>query len=169
MKNDDINKELKENAPLLSELDKTKEGYSVPFNYFEGLPEQIMDQVIPQSTPVEAPSESRPSLLDWLAGFLQPRYAMALASMVGLLMVGGYFWNGATNDLSNPDLLAASISAEDVQLYVQENIDEFALELLAEDGTVELDMNELIDLNESDLQDYIDDVILDDLDDEDLL
>lgn len=173
--NFDINKELKEIAPFLSELEKKEEGYQVPFNYFEGLSDQIMEQVVPEPIKsVEPEAEKRPSLLDWLAGILQPqpRMALALATMVGVLCVGYYFFGGtgATNNFSNSDLLAANISAEDAKLYVQENLDEFALELLAEDETIEMDYNTVFDLNESELQDYIDEEeMLEDFEDNDLL
>lgn len=169
--NVDINKELKEMAPFLSKLDKSREGYEVPFNYFEALPDEIMRQVQPEtSTQHTTSTQNSPSILDWFVSLLQPRYAMALATLICALLIGSYFFNGATDDLSDSDLLAANISVEDVKVYVQENIDEFALDLLAEDGMVDLDYTALFnDLNDSELQQYIEEEVLEELDDEDFL
>ncbi len=168
--NVDINKELKEIAPFLSKLDKSKEGYDVPFNYFETLPDELMAQMQPATrTKQSATSENKPSLLDWLASLLQPRYAMALATVVCTLLIGSYFFSSATNDLSNSELLAANISAADVQMYVQDNIDEFAFELLTEEETVEVDYNTMIDLNASELQQYIEEEVLEELEENDFL
>jgi len=166
----DINKELKEIAPLLSKQDKNEEGYNLPFNYFEVLPDQIMAKVQPEvNEPVMADAKKSPSLLNWLTSLLQPRYALTLAAMVGAIMVGSYIFTGATETSSDAELLAASITAEDARLYVQENLDDFALELLADDETVELDYNTIFDLNESDLQQYIEEEVLEDLEEHDLL
>jgi len=168
MKENEINKELKEIAPFLSKLDKKEEGYQVPFNYFDVLPDQIMVQVQP-SAPVASPTKPRPSILDWLSGLLQPRYALAFATLIGALLVIGYIFTGTTEAPSDPALLAANVSPEEARLYVQENLDLFAIDLLAEDESVELDYNNIFDLNESDLQQYIEDEVLEGLEEDDLL
>ena len=125
---EDIRKELEEISPFLSRL-KKENPFEVPADYFENLPDQILEQVRPTaqpSTPV-ARESWLDQLLNSLATLLQPRPALALVSLA-LLVVAGIFLL-RTND---PGQLAERTLAEEAKDYIASNIDEVDDELLME-------------------------------------
>ncbi len=159
-------KELEELSPFLSKL-KKEEGYQVPFNYFEVLPDQIMEQVTKEQTPIAEPSskETPPwSLGAWLSNLLQPRYALALASLVLMIFAGTFLADFSTSDPISSDQLMASISPDEARSYVQSNIEDFELELLGEDLEMINEKTDFMEFDQQELQQYIEDQGLEDID-----
>lgn len=81
MKNDDINKELKELAPGLEKL-KVDNPFTVPQDYFENLPQQIGDQI-------HAPGSERRPMFEF---FSLPRLALVVSSFLLILFAGYLVW-----------------------------------------------------------------------------
>lgn len=133
--NDELREELRQLSPLLHELKaKPGNGMPVPEGYFERLPEKIMDR-IRQETAAQSAPERRPSWMDWLqeqaALILQPRYAMALASLALLLVAGWYFLgSGNGQDCQN----IACLDIEELQTYIQNNLHSFSTDMILEAG-----------------------------------
>lgn len=103
-------------------------------------------------------------LAAYLQSYLQPRYAMALAS-VAVLVVAGFLLLNRSAGEDCPDLLAC-IPDEAIEKYVRNNIEEFDTGLLEQhlagrSGSV------MPSLELEDMEEYLDDVI-EDMDIEDL-
>ena len=168
-KNEHIDKELEELSPLLRSLKKQRSGFKVPADYFDQLPDVVMDRINEeeQATSTEtAPivSSFLDRLFEQLQILLQPRYALAFASVAVLLIAGIYFFNAPQN--TQVDVLA-EISAEELEDYVMSNVEEFEMEVLLE----EMEESEL-DIPSSEdaippMDDLLDDII-EDLSDEEL-
>ncbi len=157
---DDIQKELREISPFLADLKKTEGGFKVPKDYFEQLPEQIMERVQPGRTVTTEPA-AQPSwwdrTLNSLALLLQPRYATALAA-IALLLVAVWIWQKPSP--STPEL--ASNNNDSLMEFIEDNIDEYEADYLisvietGDDNEEETTVTPLLD------------VIIDDLDDTEL-
>jgi hypothetical protein len=102
MKNDDINKELKELAPGLEKL-KGDNPFTVPRDYFENLPHQIGDRI-------NAPGSERPPLFEF---FTLPRLALVVSSFLLILFAGYLVW---VNFPSEPMLTEAEQEVYDQHL-----------------------------------------------------
>jgi len=154
-----IQDELKDIAPLLSEMDKSQEGFNLPHLYFETLQDKVMNRL------TEKPEqESRFSR--FFKTLLQPRYAIVLGSVLVLLLATTLFLRPA--DAENTDILA-SISTEELSSYLDENIDDFDLDMLMEDNaTSTLDFSDGMDFDLNELEEYIDNDFIDQLEDQTL-
>ncbi len=160
----DIRKELEELSPFLAQLKDKNEGFEVPKNYFNSLTDSIMEQCQVEEVP-EATPQAKKGWMNWLDSWLthlfQPRYVMAFASL--LLVVFSFFFLLPTEDSSTEVAFSETISREDAMVYVADNLEDFDLELLAE---LELDVNarDFIELDEAEVEEYINENVLDDLD-----
>lgn len=157
-----IKEELEQIAPLLSKMDK-EEGFQVPFNYFEDLEDEIMGKVFPKTTPVyqAAKPASGLSVAGFLRTLLKPRFAMAIATVLIVLSAGLWFINGQGSvDCTG----LACVSADEIQLYIESNIDEFDTDLLAVGLGENFNIMDDLELNQEELDDYIDDNILENFD-----
>ncbi len=164
-----IKKELEEIAPLLSELKDKGDGFEAPFKYFDGLADDIMNQLEENETPVKPASDS---LLNQVGAFFQslfqPRTAMAFATVLLLLVAGWMYFPTEVNQTTT----FAEVSDEILENYINENIDDFEEDLFAglvtEDDFSSLEFEQI---NDTDLDKYLDEII-DDIDEntlEDLL
>lgn len=135
MKNrEELNKELGELSPFLSEMKNKSEGFKVPDNYFAGLSDEVWQRLqAEQQAARPVPGTPAPAL--WWQQLqqawqllLQPRYALALASVAVVISVAIFLFRPA----GNADAPIAQISVEEAHQYVSLNIDEFDTSLLAE-------------------------------------
>lgn len=160
----EIQEELEQLAPSLSKLKKEK-GYEIPQDYFNKLPDQILKQLdFPSnSTEVEAASW-KDLLLEKIAVFFQPKLAMGFA-MATLFLFSIYFLSKNTTPTTTP---FAQVSLDEIENYVNDNIDDFDDEILFE-FVAELEENSFdnLDIQEEDLEEYMDEII-EDLDDSEL-
>ena len=167
--NNDIRKELEEISPFLAKLKDKKEGFEVPKDYFSTLADDIMEKCLPvEGIKKVPPSKNR--FWDWLDNLLtplmQPRYAMALSSLVFVVFFAIYLWPSVQD---NAEIVAGQdVTREEVLTYVTDNLEDFDLELLAE-LDVEIDYNDLFELNEQELEEYINENVLDQMTLEELL
>lgn len=157
-----IRKELEELAPGLSRIGR-KQPFHTPPTYFRELPDEILEKV----------HEQRPSsrLLTWLEGLFgtPARLAWQLATVAVLVVVGfwAYHHSRDTIDYNYPTI--ADLSIEEVELYVDNHIDEFDVDILLEESNLEYTDVPLLILDSNDVieDEYLEE-ILDDLDLEDL-
>lgn len=154
-----IQDELKDIAPLLSEMDKSQEGFNVPHLYFETLQDKVMNRLAEKPAPEGIFSRFFKTLL-------QPSYALAFGTVLVLLLATIMFLLPTENQ--NTDILA-SISTEDLSSYLDENIDDFDLDLLMENNaTSTLDFSDGMNFELNELEEYIDNDFIDQLDDQTL-
>lgn len=124
---EELRKELEELSPFLSRMKKRADGFNVPENYFQSLPDEILKQVKP------ARASRSSSLRARLQPLWQPKYALAFAASVALLVAAvAFFRSKEANDPAQPytSLSLQGISDEALQAYIFENIEEFDNELI---------------------------------------
>jgi len=157
----DNQKKLEDLSPFLSKLDK-KEGFSVPTNYFQKLPDEILAKVQPQEVTV-----SKESWLDQLWSLFSPRLAMGLAT-IALLLVGTVFMLNK-EVIQTPIASIDQLTDEAISTYIAANIEDFDEETLYEiDGLDNLNIlpNEIEDAAlDQYLDEYIDDIAIETLED----
>ena len=163
--NKDIQEELTELAPFLSKIPKQQpnEQFAVPSDYFDKLSSAIFEQTIDkEETVIIQEAEPQPSWLDqiiWtLQALLQPKYAIAFATVLLLAVTGVFLLQPASN--------ADDLTLAEIDTYIEENIDQFDEDLLVE--FVPTDTETTLDMEASELEEYIEDNILEDLDEETL-
>jgi hypothetical protein len=133
MDNETLKDELSELSPRLREMKEHQEGRRTPENYFERMESEVfasLDSIGARRKPVAMP---RP-VQSWWQWLLQPRMALALGSMMMLLMAGWWLWGGYAARQQAPALAAipeVSLTADDIEAYVADNLQEFEPEQLA--------------------------------------
>ena len=151
MKNKKLQDELHELSPFLAGNKDREEGFKVPKDYFSA-------QVAEKATPVVEPSRNwLDELATYLQNLLQPRYALALASVAVLIVAGLFYLNTGDTGRDCPDLLAC-IPDEMIENYVQSNIDEFDSRLFAPHLTGNR-TSSMSELPLEDMEEYLDEVI----------
>ncbi len=160
----EIQEELKNLAPSLSKMEK-KEGFQIPENYFNELPDQIMSQLDFSKTSLKKERVSWIEILsEKITVFFQPRIAIGF-SMAMLMICSIYFLTKNTTTTSSA---FAELSIAEMENYIEENIEDFDEEILFE-FVAENEMNSLgkLEVEDEDLDEYMFEII-EDLEDEDL-
>lgn len=131
-----LHQELEELSPFLLQMRENSEGRSVPEGYFEQMQQSVLQQVKPvilatKSSGVEISAAKNDWLQDWVNIFtiwIQPRYALGFASIVGLVF-GVWFWQ---KNLQHSDECTTinCVPDEEVEQYIQEYISDFDSEQL---------------------------------------
>lgn len=129
---DELRDELGD-LPFLRKIkEQPGEGFQVPKNYFQHLPDEVLRKAkqpafapAPQPTWVER-------LEQFAAGLFQPRFALAFASVLALVVAGIYFFGKNEGEALQPtaSVQLAEISDEELFAYVSENIHEFDRDLV---------------------------------------
>ncbi|MEM7102107.1 MAG: hypothetical protein AAF502_03175 [Bacteroidota bacterium] len=161
-----INKELEEIAPLLSKM-KKEEGYKIPFNYFEKMEDDIMSQLFPKEETVGAVPQTSwwENAIQSLGILFRPRLVMAVASVTVIILAGYSIWgNIFTPGVDCDSEPVACITLEDIESYIDNNIDDFDIDMLAESKFNEFSEPDLIDIDPEALDRYIDENILETID-----
>lgn len=134
----EIEEELREISPFLAGLKKEipdKEPFRTPKYYFDTLADKVIEKAETKTHTIPPPQYAeRPNwfegLQQWMAAWLQPRYALAFATIT-ILAIYGWF---IMQKQQPSDLNFAT--SEEIQEYIQENIDDFDLELIQEHGAL---------------------------------
>jgi hypothetical protein len=134
---EEIENELRDISPFLADLKNTQpdtRGKGQPFKtpkfYFDTLADRVMEK-----TQLAAPSQYKAkksvfSLVGkWISTLLQPRWAMAMASVAILVVASWFYWGKLTIQVEQP---LTEISNEDINEYINNNLDDFDENLLAE-------------------------------------
>lgn len=158
-KRNEIREELNELSPFLSKLKDKGDGFTTPVNYFDSLSAEIM-----QKTGLN--KQKQPGIweqfINSLHLLLQPRYAMALASLAILIVAGLYFLKPNTTNSSFQPIMA-ELTTEEIGDYITSHIDEFEMELLVEAEEEEVE----IPVEQQEMEEYLDNII-DEIDIEEL-
>ena len=169
--NKDIKKELEDLSPMLSKMREQKENpFQVPPNYFQSMQNEVFRQIASeQKTPEQV---TAPNWVDQLIGqlqwLLQPRYAMALAT-VAVLLIAGIFYLQPTANLPSTEVALNDLTEDDITTYISSHIEDFDATLLVEAIPEEEDASLLPtpELEDEEIEEYLQDII-DDIDLEEL-
>lgn len=144
--------------------------FTVPKNYFQSLPDLVLDQIKAEEV-VEKPvvaTEPQTSWLDELinsvAVLFQPKYALRLASVAVLVIVGFFFLKNTGNEVTS--LAQADINPLEMYGLTLDDLNDDDLAMLLSDEPLNDTEQERLDEIEPLLDELLND--LDDLDDEDL-
>lgn len=168
--------ELMEVSPFLAKLKAEKMEFmkpNVPEQYFDKLTESIFEQTILQ--PKVAPSivqeqtiiREKSSIQIFFERLLQPNFAVLSMAVMLLIVAGVYLVNHPQTDDMNVEFTASEIEA-----YIEENIEYFDLEQLADLSVIEneeMKVIEIPELKEAVLEDYIEENFLDEIMIDDLM
>lgn len=129
-----LQEELRKIAPFLSKMKKESDGFTVPDNYFKKLPDEIINQLNVDNQEVAL---SRGNEKNWWKDFLnnlnwllQPRPAMAFASILLLIFAGLFLMNPTTEP--EKSIALSDISLEELEIFFEENMEDYATETLVE-------------------------------------
>ncbi|MEL7124017.1 MAG: hypothetical protein AAFO07_31555, partial [Bacteroidota bacterium] len=163
LKKKEIWDELAEKSSFLHEIKKQSSPFKVPDGYFNQLPDQIMNQI--KAERKEAPVQPNwlEQLIQQLQVVLQPRPALALASMLLIVLVAWLVIDRPNATESSVDF--ASLSQDEIESYIYSNIDQFNEVIIEEvaNNDEELQLIPSPQIQEDELNDYIQDE-LEDLD-----
>ncbi len=168
----EIRDELAGLSPLLSKLkDKGEETpFKVPEHYFTQLPDQLADRLKREGA-FERESAKRPwrigiflqELADQAATLFQPRLALALASLL-VVIVAAWLWTRQGSPERN-DLDFAALSVEEIQRYIDNHLHDFdeetVMKVAQDNGSIKL--SPAVDIESNELDQYLDQFI-DDMD-----
>ncbi|TNE58744.1 MAG: hypothetical protein EP344_09745 [Bacteroidetes bacterium] len=129
---DRLNKELDELAPFLKSLRQGDDGHRVPPQYFENLESEVfshLDAIGAKRKPLAA--APRPSLWQWLQSLWQPRAALAFAGVLVLALAAWWYFQPKADYAFSPELANVSITPEDAEIYLMDNLMELDPEQIA--------------------------------------
>jgi hypothetical protein len=131
-----INDELKELSPLLRDLKQRDDGFRLPEGYFEAVEESVFGRMEAAGVRRQPKLESRQGGL--FARLFQPSVMWAAAA-VALALAAIWFFKPQT--ATNENLMATTapeLTAEEIETYVLENINDFDAAQLAAVSAEEL-------------------------------
>lgn len=129
---EEILNELKDIAPELAKFKEEQSGvgFEVPPRYFSDLKKVLMQEIQTETEQKVAKSGTTwwKELLAGLQNLLQPKPALALATIAILIAVGLWFNNsrGTLQQVTHE----IALNNEEVEAYVMANIDEFETDVL---------------------------------------
>ena len=138
-KKDEINNELNEISPFLSDLNKDrKEGFSIPKNYFDNFENRLMSRIREE----EALSGSKiadsvdNTIFSWIQNAVKllftPKYAVSFSIAVVAVVFGIQFFSISTSDTTQEPSLIAQLSIEETHLFIVNNIHDFSIDDIIE-------------------------------------
>ena len=163
MKND-IDNELNELSPFLADLkkgmEKDKEPFRVPKFYFDTLADKVIEKAQPQVVPPQY--STQPSIGErvqaWLGLLFQPRYAMALGTVIILAVGGIWFYNShKISETSLASVQLSEISNDEIHEYIHANIDDFEDQIIEKNETLadNTEGTETINVSEEEINEYL--------------
>lgn len=166
---------MEELSPLAS-LKKSK-AFSIPENYFESLPDLVMDQiraeeeavaeVAPTPVPQAAPQPNwLDELINSIAVFFQPKYALRLAGIALVVAAGFFVFNNSGDNIVPGDDPIAGVDPLEVYGLSVDDLDDDDLAFLLEGDDTDADLEDLDELDEEALDQLLDE--LDDISGDDL-
>ena len=143
----EIRDELRQIAPGLSEL-KREDGFTTPHNYFKEFPDKVLVKI--------ATEEQKPaSVLTWLQSLMRPRFVVAFASVLVLIVAG--VWYSRMQSTSDP---IVSITQDEALEYVLDNLYDFTSDDLISSGVLtEWDATEISPASKEEYDQIIDEII----------
>lgn len=166
-----VREELEVISPQLARLKEQVPPVDIPTGYFDQLSDNVMRQIREEAAITRKPVTESPRQPWWSVlfnTFQQPAYALALASVV-ILLVSVLVLRPDNQAQTGIEL---TMSEEDINDYINYHIDDFDLGLLAEEAADDPE-EELLFMEEEELEkgamdEYFDE-LLDEIDLEELL
>ncbi|MCC7507286.1 MAG: hypothetical protein IT259_18415 [Saprospiraceae bacterium] len=130
-----IDRELRELSPFLHDLRSKEDGFHLPENYFDGLEEQVFQQIDAlgaRRKPVRT-TTARTGFWNSLAWLWQPRVAIAFSILLVAAFAVWWMWQPKPSVIETNIPLASQIelTPEELEAYVMENVNDFEPEQLA--------------------------------------
>lgn len=122
----EVKEELKELSPLLYQLKEKDPPFKVPEGYFNQLQNELLEQLreSPEQNSSKRSGWNIQKLLDQIGWLFQPRMGMAAASVL-ILLVAAWFLFQPNEGVPGHELNFASLSIEEIQNYINNNLDDF--------------------------------------------
>jgi hypothetical protein len=171
---EDFEEELRGLSPFLADLKKQKkdDGFKTPKYYFDTLADKVIENAKPKTkvTPIYVAQPSFATRVsEWITGLMQPRMALAYATVLFLAVGGWYFFKSTqAKTMDNCNELAC-LPQEEIKTYISDNINEFDEEMLVgnasiAENTQNTEGSLLKNLDEKEVEQYL----IDNLDERDL-
>ncbi|MCH8329903.1 MAG: hypothetical protein IH946_00740 [Bacteroidetes bacterium] len=127
-KKKEILDELREIAPSLSKIE-SKDPFKVPDGYFDNMRSDIQDAIS---------SREKVSYLELFKQLiLQPRFSIAMAVLLAVVIGGSFLFDGGDNGSGNVYVDIEDTTFDEIAAYIDFNLDDFDETLLYE-GSVAL-------------------------------
>jgi glutaredoxin 2 len=131
------------------------QSFKTPKFYFDNLADRVIEKTQPVAPPQYQATKSIFSQIEeWVSVLMQPRWAMAMASVV-ILAVGSWFYLKKETIQTNETL--TEITNDDIQEYIEANIEDFDENLLAENAsnTPDTEGGILKDMTDEEIEQYL--------------
>jgi hypothetical protein len=139
---EDFENELRSLSPFLADLKKQKkdDGFKTPKFYFDTLADKVIEKAQPIKEVAPPQYLAQPNLAtrvsEWLAGLMQPRMALAFASVLFLAVSGWYFLKPTQAQKFDDCNELACVPQEDIKTYITDNIADFEEETLLGNSSI---------------------------------
>jgi hypothetical protein len=147
-----VEQELEQLSPLLLRLKQQDGQDTVPEGYFEELPENILKLV-----------NNRPEASSHSIARVRPLWVRFAAAASVVLILGAAFFFLQNDAVRSTSEVAIDLSSQEVESYIQANLEEFELDLLVEYAakTAPSSFNNLFEeeFENGDLDQYMDELI----------
>lgn len=141
--NKNIQDELNELAPRLAKMQKTNP-FVVPDNYFETLPQIILQKAILQE-------KKSFDWIGWLQYLLRPKFSLSFGVLIFAVIFSVKIFEKKTSAVSDFDKL----TSDELHEYIQKNIDEYDENDLGLYCCVNMNGNEFFFQNEKEQNEYL--------------
>lgn len=141
MKKVNLDEELREISPFLHDMKKRgdSDGFRLPDGYFANMEDEVfatLDSIGARRKPVPVPGFGQ-RLAGWLAGFWQPKLALAFAGMLAVAVSAWWLLHPNPADLP-AQFAAVEISEEEAETFVLAHVGDFEPHQLAPDSPEDL-------------------------------
>lgn len=134
-------KELEELSPRLAQIKRAETPVEPPAAYFSELQREVLWQIHQEQQAAARPAV-KPAPGNWVAwlDFLRrPRYALAFATFAALLVAAIWVFSPSAGSFDNgTDSALTTLTEEEALAYIEANVQDFDLELLAQFTSLDL-------------------------------
>jgi hypothetical protein len=159
---EDIENELRELSPFLADLKRQQpdtNGKGQPFRtpkfYFDNLADRVKEKTQPVAPPqYQAKKSIFLQIEEWVSVLMEPRWAMAMVTMA-ILAVGSWFY--LKEETTQTKEMLTEITNDDIQEYIEANIEDFDENLLTENAsnTSDTEGGILKDMTDEEIEQYL--------------
>lgn len=133
-KQESLDEELKGLSPWLRDQSRTRHGMQVPPGYFENMESSVFNKI-------DADGDRRQVMTTRTGGLLRmfrrPAAWAAAAAVVAIALAAWWMWRPQTGSAVPEEIYVETLTEEDIEEYVLDNITEFDSEQLASIASVE--------------------------------
>jgi hypothetical protein len=159
-KKDEIQKEIQQVSPYLEDKLKPYSKGQVPDGYFQRFEDSFVRDVVRPGVKEQLSKKSRPGLMgiveEFFSRLLSPKYSLAIASVLVLLVASVWLLNPTENTQT---LDFAALSEEEVEAFIEDNLDDFLIAELNLDADMESEQDLFENLDPELIETYSDEVL----------